>query len=60
MRGRCTYFPDEKRIAKGAYTACLFNLLNDLNNLKVGERKLTEDEKNILLKNLLIKAKILL
>ena len=33
MRGRCTYFPDEKRIAKGAYTACLFNLLNDLNNL---------------------------
>lgn len=45
MRGRCTYFPDEKRIAKGAYTACLFNLLNDLNNLKVGERKLTEDEK---------------
>lgn len=34
MRGRGTYFPEEFRIPKGAYTADLFNLLNDLNNLK--------------------------
>lgn len=57
MRGRCTYFPDEKRIAKGAYTACLFNLLNDLNNLKVGERKLTEDEKKYFVKEFIDKGK---
>ena len=57
MRGRCTYFPDEKRIAKGAYTACLFNLLNDLNNLKVGERKLPEDEKKYFVKEFIDKGK---
>lgn len=57
MRGRCTYFPEEKRIAKGAYTACLFNLLNDLNNLKVGERKLTEDEKEYFVKEFIDKGK---
>lgn len=34
MRGRDTYFPDQLRIPKGAYTTDLFNLLNDLNNLK--------------------------
>lgn len=33
MRGRCTYFPNELRITKMSYTADLFNLLNDLNNL---------------------------
>ncbi|MCA9766798.1 MAG: hypothetical protein KC455_10325 [Carnobacterium sp.] len=33
MRGRCTYFPEELRIAKMSYTADLYNLLNDLNNL---------------------------
>lgn len=57
MRGRCTYFPEEKRIAKGAYTACLFNLLNDLNNLKVGGRKLTEDEKRYFVKEFINKGK---
>lgn len=35
MRGKCSYLTDEPRIAAGAYTACLFNLLNDLNNLTV-------------------------
>lgn len=34
MRGRGTYFTDELRIPKKAYTAELFNLLNDLNNLR--------------------------
>lgn len=33
--GRCTYFPDEIRMCKCSYTAELFNLLNDLNNLKI-------------------------
>ncbi|MBP3400194.1 MAG: type II CRISPR RNA-guided endonuclease Cas9 [Selenomonadales bacterium] len=35
MRGKCTYFNKEPRIAAGAYTACLFNLLNDFNNLTI-------------------------
>lgn len=33
MRGKCSIFPDEPRIAKNTFKACLFNLLNDLNNL---------------------------
>lgn len=33
MRGKCSIFPDEPRIAKNTFEACLFNLLNDLNNL---------------------------
>src|SRR5690606_18032278 len=28
MRGKCTYYPDELRIAKMSFTADLFNLLN--------------------------------
>lgn len=49
MRGRCSLFPQEPRIAKNSYTACLFNLLNDLNNLTIvinGEKKkFTKEEK---------------
>lgn len=49
MRGKCSIYPNELRIAKNSYEACLFNLLNDLNNIsyiKDGEKsKLTLDEK---------------
>ncbi len=49
MRGKCSIFPEESRIAKCCYQACLFNLLNDLNNLTIlknGEKvKLTKEEK---------------
>lgn len=49
MRGKCSIFPDEPRIAKNTYKACLFNFLNDLNNLTIirnGEKiKLKEEEK---------------
>lgn len=60
MRGKCTYFIDEPRIAAGAYTACLFNLLNDLNNLTIQgspkedavmDGKLTESAKRYLVEN---------
>lgn len=57
MRGKCTYFPDEKRVAKGAYTAALFNLLNDLNNLKIADRKINEEEKRMLINNYINKGK---
>ncbi|MBM5605115.1 type II CRISPR RNA-guided endonuclease Cas9 [Listeria seeligeri] len=33
MRGKCTYFPEEPRIAKMSYTAELYGLLNDFNNI---------------------------
>lgn len=35
LMGRCTYFPEELRSVKYAYSADLFNALNDLNNLVV-------------------------
>ncbi len=44
MRGHCTYFPAEKRMAKWSYTTCLFNLLNDLNNLTIKGNDLSSDE----------------
>lgn len=45
MRGKCTYFSKESRAPKLSYTACLFNLLNDLNNLSVNGEKLSFDQK---------------
>lgn len=53
LMGNCTYFPEELRLVKNCYTAEKFNLLNDLNNLKikrVENNKLTKDEKLELLK----------
>ncbi|MCY1569351.1 type II CRISPR RNA-guided endonuclease Cas9 [Staphylococcus pettenkoferi] len=35
LMGHCTYFPDELRSVKYAYSADLFNALNDLNNLVI-------------------------
>ena len=45
MIGRCSVYPEEIRAAGASYTAQEFNLLNDLNNLVVNERKLTEEER---------------
>ena len=60
MRGKCSIFPDEPRIAKCSYTACLFNLLNDLNNIsydKDGEiSKLTEEQKDYIITNFINKT----
>ena len=50
--GRCTYFPEEIRMCKKSYTAELFNLLNDLNNLtikRMENEKLTREEKERLI-----------
>ncbi|OJF92814.1 type II CRISPR RNA-guided endonuclease Cas9 [Alkalibacterium sp. 20] len=55
MRGRGTYFKEEYRIPKKAYTAELFNLLNDLNNLHYpsdesgGNEGLTQEQKGYLI-----------
>ncbi|MGN0710831.1 MAG: type II CRISPR RNA-guided endonuclease Cas9, partial [Anaerovoracaceae bacterium] len=43
--GRCSVYKDQLRAAAATYTAQEFNALNDLNNLVINERKLTEEEK---------------
>lgn len=46
MRGKCTYFPNEFRIAKMTFTADLFNLLSgDLNKLQIGGEYLSYEDK---------------
>lgn len=45
MRGKCTFFPEEKRIAQNSYTACLFNLLNDLNNMTAEGQPISYEHK---------------
>ena len=43
--GKCSIFPDEMRCPRGSYDAQLFNFLNDLNNIKVNDTKLTKEQK---------------
>lgn len=43
--GKCSIYPEEMRASAAAFTAQEYNLLNDLNNLSIGGRKLYEDEK---------------
>ena len=57
MRGKCTYFPDELRAPKWSYSACLFNLLNDLNNLTIQGVKITELQKQELIRDYVNKGK---
>ncbi len=57
MRGTCTYFPDELRVPKWSYSACLFNLLNDLNNLTIQGVKITEVQKQELISEYVNKGK---
>lgn len=46
MKGKCSVFKTEPRIAKCTYKACLFNLLNDLNNIKIDDKlHLTKEQK---------------
>lgn len=48
--GKCSVCPDEIRASAASYTAQEFNLLNDLNNLTIGGRKIEEDEKREIVK----------
>ncbi|MDY0210254.1 MAG: type II CRISPR RNA-guided endonuclease Cas9 [Acholeplasma sp.] len=48
MRGKCSIYNDQLRAPKGAVSAEIYNLLNDLNNLRIvtqDKRKLSKDEK---------------
>ncbi|WP_088816271.1 MULTISPECIES: type II CRISPR RNA-guided endonuclease Cas9 [Listeria] len=47
--GKCSVFPEETRAARSSYVAQEFNLLNDLNNLKISgleSGKLSKDHKH--------------
>ncbi|WP_138416612.1 type II CRISPR RNA-guided endonuclease Cas9 [Aquibacillus sediminis] len=55
MMGKCSYYPEELRSVKEAYSAQLFNLLNDLNNLVISRSendKLTQYEKEDIVETL--------
>ena len=43
--GKCSIYTEERRISAASYTAQEFNLLNDLNNINVNNRKLSKEEK---------------
>ncbi len=46
MRGKCSLYPEEFRAPRMSYTASLFNLLNQLNNITYdGDKKITPEQK---------------
>lgn len=51
--GRCSIYNEEQRAPAASYTAQEFNLLNDLNNLTINGRKLTEEEKKTIIDRIL-------
>ena len=48
MRGYCTIYKDELRAPINSYSYSLYNLYNDLNNLTIDGRKITTEEKEII------------
>lgn len=58
MRGLCSYYPEELRIAKMSFTADLFNLLSgDLNKLQIDGEYLTYEDKTYLLEKFIKQGK---
>lgn len=51
MRGHCSVYPEELRAPKMCYTADLFNILNDLNNLKINGEHITKEDKKLIIKD---------
>lgn len=43
--GKCSVYPKEMRASAASYTAQIYNMLNDLNNLTINGRKLEYREK---------------
>lgn len=56
LMGKCVYTGDI-RIVKHAPTAEMFNLLNDLNNMKIDGKHLSNDEKKLLINEVFLKQK---
>ncbi|SDK46822.1 type II CRISPR RNA-guided endonuclease Cas9 [Sediminibacillus albus] len=60
IMGTCSYYPDELRAVRESYSAQLFNLLNDLNNLTLNREeniKITLNEKQCIVDNIFKKSK---
>ncbi len=53
MRGKCSVYPDQLRAPKMSFSAELYNFLNDLNNLNFGKRKITTEEKENIIENII-------
>lgn len=47
--GHCTFFPEESRAPKGAFSYEYFTALCDINNLKINGRTLTKEEREKLI-----------
>ncbi len=62
MRGKCSIYPEELCSPKNSYDSCLFNLLNDLNNLTITRNeikdKITKEEKLIVIDKVIETGKI--
>ena len=50
MRGKCSVYRDKPRAPRSSYTAFLFNLLNDLNNLSCEGKKISKEQKKEMVK----------
>ncbi|WP_163970590.1 type II CRISPR RNA-guided endonuclease Cas9 [Oceanobacillus halotolerans] len=58
MMGQCSYYPEELRAVKESYSAQLFNILNDLNNIVImrpENEKLSQKEKEDIVYNIFMK-----
>lgn len=58
MRGKCSLYPTEPRAPKMSYSAELFNLLNDLNNMKVNGEKIEKSQKDMIIEKINEKGNI--
>jgi CRISPR-associated endonuclease Csn1 len=47
--GNCTFMPEEKRAPKASYTFELFTALSKINNLKIDDEPLTNEQKQVLI-----------
>ena len=56
--GMCSVFPEERRVPTFSKKAQWYNCLNDLNNLTIQGGKLTQEEKKMLVKDLMKQKKI--
>ncbi|WP_099223276.1 type II CRISPR RNA-guided endonuclease Cas9 [Listeria costaricensis] len=51
--GKCSVYPNELRAARASYTAQEFNVLDDLNNLKIKGEKLNKAQKEEIIEKIL-------
>ena len=55
MRGKCSVYINEPRAPRMSFSADLFNLLNDINNLKIHNKEITPEHKKEIIENYILK-----